>query len=474
MADSRTDVSCKRDLLCEEDLTKISMQTNNLSINDPLEIDLLGMDVEEYIFLKNCFEKEKNNLVCSTYNDVKENVKSDIINELKTEEFERQNTVKKLEEKINSLQEDKEFLKEQLKELTSFLDALVTCLQRQNHQSVTKDIRLHKDSTLTHDADISFTSNVSDNYVSFPSHDADISFTSNVSDNYVSFPSYVSDNCDVPINNTINRSENNEETEAVMIKLSIDDQLKESLNLHEQMYQDNRKRNKELLKTRLERLADYGTLRHTSDNDSNVEHGFNNINVVENMHDDDLRHTDDNDIDAKHDFNNINVVENMPVTYILGDSIIKEIKGWKINEKLENKEKIVVKSFSGATTKCMREYIKPSLNQRPDHIIIHAGTNDLASNQTEEEIAHSIVDLAVNAASVSTVAVSALVLRDDRFSRKAKAVNNLLQQMCHQRNICFIPHYNINKTHLNGSKLHLNKSGTKLLTKNFANFIRKK
>ena len=45
------------------------------------------------------------------------------------------------------------------------------------------------------------------------------------------------------------------------------------------------------------------------------------------MHDDDLSHTDDNDIDAKHDFNNRNVVENMHVTYILGDNIIKEIKG---------------------------------------------------------------------------------------------------------------------------------------------------
>ena len=83
------------------------MQTNNLSINDPLEIDLLGMDVKEYIFLKNCYKKEKNNLVCSISNDVKENVKSDKINELKTEEFERQNTGEKLEKRINSLQEDK-------------------------------------------------------------------------------------------------------------------------------------------------------------------------------------------------------------------------------------------------------------------------------------------------------------------------------------------------------------------------------
>ena len=214
--------------------------------------------------------------------------------------------------------------------------------------------------------------------------------------------------------------------------------------------------------------------RHGSNNDINEKHVFINTNVAESITDDDSCHINNNDINVKHVVNNINIVKNMPVTYILGDSIIKEIQGWKFNEKLENKEKIVVKSFLGATTKCMREYIKPSLNQKPDYIIIHAGTNDLGSNQSEEEIAKSIIDLAVNAASVSTVAVSAIVLRDDRFSRKAKTVNNLLQQMCNQRNICFIPHQNINKIHLNGSKLHLNKSGTKQLMKNFTNYIRKK
>ena len=42
-------------------------------------------------------------------------------------------------------------------------------------------------------------------------------------------------------------------------------------------------------------------------------------------------------------------------------------------------ERVVVKSFAGATTSDMSHYVKPTLNKKPDQIILHAGTNDIGN-----------------------------------------------------------------------------------------------
>ena len=66
-------------------------------------------------------------------------------------------------------------------------------------------------------------------------------------------------------------------------------------------------------------------------------------------------------------------------TEIIGDSIIKDIRGYKMNEACENQEKIFVKSFSGATTDCMNSHACPTIKRNPKRIILHCGTNDLRS-----------------------------------------------------------------------------------------------
>ena len=42
----------------------------------------------------------------------------------------------------------------------------------------------------------------------------------------------------------------------------------------------------------------------------------------------------------------------------------------------------------------MKDYVKPLLRIPPDHLILKVETNDLILNQTSEEIATSIVNLA--------------------------------------------------------------------------------
>ena len=72
-----------------------------------------------------------------------------------------------------------------------------------------------------------------------------------------------------------------------------------------------------------------------------------------------------------------NAQTNKPVTVVAGDSIIQNIRGWSLSKA----NKVVVKSFPGATTEDMEDFIKPILRKEPDNIIIHVGTNDVKAQE---------------------------------------------------------------------------------------------
>ena len=69
--------------------------------------------------------------------------------------------------------------------------------------------------------------------------------------------------------------------------------------------------------------------------------------------------------------------------------------------------------------------------------------------------------------------VSGVINRGDDLNGKANALNETLKASCLSRNIGFIEHSNINLQDLNGSRLHLNKSGDNKISKNFREFIEK-
>ena len=86
--------------------------------------------------------------------------------------------------------------------------------------------------------------------------------------------------------------------------------------------------------------------------------------------------------------------QNKIVTDIVGDSMIKDVYGW---EYLKDRRRwLVVKHFSGSTTKDMKTYIQPPPKRDPDRVIIHVGTNYLRSSQDPETIAKNIIDIAKN------------------------------------------------------------------------------
>ena len=154
--------------------------------------------------------------------------------------------------------------------------------------------------------------------------------------------------------------------------------------------------------------------------------------------------------------------------FILGDSIIKHVKSYSLSKSLDNC-KFYVKDFRRARITCMQDYVRPTIRENPDHIILHVGTNDLTTNIPTEKVAESIINSASSLKSNScSVAISSITVRNDRYWKKVAQVNRHLKTLCIERNFELISHENIiTEKHLNGSKLHLNKEGTANLSNTF-------
>ena len=113
-------------------------------------------------------------------------------------------------------------------------------------------------------------------------------------------------------------------------------------------------------------------------------------------------------------------------------------------------------------------------DDKPDHVILHTGRNDLRSKKTASQIARSTTELAMSLKeNDSLFIVSGIVQRNDNLNNKAAEVNNCLLLMCKERKIPFIAHSeNIDSSkHLNESKLHFNHNGINVFAENFSVFL---
>ena len=62
----------------------------------------------------------------------------------------------------------------------------------------------------------------------------------------------------------------------------------------------------------------------------------------------------------------------------------------------------------------MKDHMKASMREKPDHIILQVGTNDLNSDRQPDLIVKSIVDLTITLKNNSqNVSVSNIIMRND-------------------------------------------------------------
>ena len=84
-----------------------------------------------------------------------------------------------------------------------------------------------------------------------------------------------------------------------------------------------------------------------------------------------------------------------PNVTFLGDSIVKDVEGRRIQHSLKIQQRMTVKSFLGATTEDMNHYAIPTMKKKPGMLILHVGTNDLKSGQIPCVIAGTIHNLMI-------------------------------------------------------------------------------
>ena len=121
----------------------------------------------------------------------------------------------------------------------------------------------------------------------------------------------------------------------------------------------------------------------------------------------------------------------------------------------------------------MNHLLMPIIAKRPDHLILHVGTNDVATN-TSIKIIDDLLRLKCNILKQlpnCRVLVSRPTVRTDngKANLSLRNVNRHLEIL----NLECIENDNISAQHLGRKRLHLNSKGKGRLALNFLNQIRK-
>ena len=146
----------------------------------------------------------------------------------------------------------------------------------------------------------------------------------------------------------------------------------------------------------------------------------------------------------------------------------KLINGRKLSKSL----KVIFKSFPGSKIQDMKHYTKPALQQKPDKVILHVGTNNI---KKLPDVITGIKQEHPNA----TIAVSSIIRRNDAKSdgekklinQRISEVNHLLNSYCKQNSFDFISNRNIDDSCLNAG-VHLDHKGIYTLANNLRNYMK--
>ena len=90
--------------------------------------------------------------------------------------------------------------------------------------------------------------------------------------------------------------------------------------------------------------------------------------------------------------------DNKAATYynviVLGDSMIKNLQGWRMKTSLKSREKVVIRSFPGVSTDDLSFHVVSSMKRNQRSLVLHTGTNDFQEGKDDDQIAKSISGLA--------------------------------------------------------------------------------
>ena len=148
---------------------------------------------------------------------------------------------------------------------------------------------------------------------------------------------------------------------------------------------------------------------------------------------------------------------------VVGDSVTKFLH----SDQLSTSERsVTVVKHPGSSTEDMTDYIKPIARKKPNTILLHVGTNDLTKGINTMKNVRKCVEAIRELDNSENIQIgfSSIIHRSDKdFSKEISELNVKLKKYCLSRGFIYI-----NESCLNNSKLHLNKKGTSLFSKNIS------
>ena len=114
------------------------------------------------------------------------------------------------------------------------------------------------------------------------------------------------------------------------------------------------------------------------------------------------------------------------------------------------------------------------IDDKPDAIVIHVGTNDILNHANHEDIARSIINIGLGCKNngVNEVFISAvLVKKNPNLTAIVRRVNDMLRDLCEKNGFSFICNDVITNNYLWKDGVHLQDMGTHILSNHFLKFL---
>ena len=141
--------------------------------------------------------------------------------------------------------------------------------------------------------------------------------------------------------------------------------------------------------------------------------------------------------------------------------------------KLSKKHDVKLKCHGGCTIACMYKHIPDIIPFKPDHILLHVGTND-CTDKTSDKVLKELVNLVKNIQKLiptSKVIISLPTVRTDNAT-----ANQIIKNLCKkikQLDFMILDNSNMKDCHLGKKGLHFSNYGTKKMAVNILSLIRR-
>ena len=156
---------------------------------------------------------------------------------------------------------------------------------------------------------------------------------------------------------------------------------------------------------------------------------------------------------------------------ILTDSILGRIPINQVKDNINlNQEQVIFRRYPGQTAADIaHNCTKPLNDEKPDQVIIMAGTNGIPNTCNEYEIVEDIIKIAHEAKKVNAEKIcvcSVLVRHGHQFKNLVSRINILLEARCNENGYTFVNNSDITEQHICGDGIHPNRYGQVILKMN--------